>query len=203
MKLPQLKKIYYLVLCCMAMPAALSAQEQNTKSATVIESERLEMVTTDEVNTFCFFGNVRIDGEALKTKCDEMMVIAKRAKAEAEPGLGEVGSIAKIIAVGNVVIDQFDRTAKAERAEIFPSKGEVVLMGNPSVTDSQGVVRGYRMVLHKDDRRAEIEGSPEGARPSVTLPALPNLDPRKNKKSRVVYTDDELNEGLVKMDEES
>lgn len=203
MKLPLFKQIYLLAFCIVGLSISAFAAQPGQKKATVIESERLEMVTTDEVNTFFFYGNVRIDGEALKTHCDEMMVISKRKPEKTQDGLGDVGSIAKIIAIGNVVIDQYDRTAKADRAEIFPAEGKVVLTGNPSVTDAQGVVRGYRMVLHKDDRKAEVEGSPEGLRPSVTLPVLPELDPRQSKKSRVIYKDDPVEQSLAEMDEES
>jgi len=149
---------------------------------TIIESESLELVSNPEQNFFLFEGNVRITGTNLSARCDRMEVISNRTPgSDPDATVGEVGSIEQITAIGNVVITQSGRVAEAGRAEIYPQDGKVILTEDPKVTDGRGMVAtGPRMVLLEGERRVLIEGvndeaQQDTARPTVTLPSIPDL----------------------------
>lgn len=156
------------------------AAADTTDPRTVIESDSLELVTDIRQNRFLFEGNVRVAATNLKATCDRMEVISNRTPdSDPDATLGEIGSIEKILAFGNVVITQSGRTAMAGKAEIYPRQGKVILTENPVVKDDRGMtVTGPRMVMLQGERRVLIEGSDgelvEG-RPTVTLPSLPDL----------------------------
>lgn len=143
------------------------------ETQTVITSDELELVQTEEGNQFIFEGNVRIRSSNLFASCERMEVITGGEKVE--QGFGNFGHIRRISAIGNVVIQQADREAKAGRATILPMEGKVILEENPVVRDSRGMVTGYRMILYQGDRRVTIEQGPEGQQPKVVLPSLENL----------------------------
>lgn len=150
---------------------------------TVITSDRLEKRTEGSEDHFFFYDNVRIVATNLVATCDAMEVVTEGTPDEKE-SIPKFGAIEAIIARGNVHIEQplLERTAKADKAEILPQKGEVILTGNAEVTDKQGTVKGHRMRLVKGEERAIVEGSAEGGRPKVVLPSMPDFDLGKLKK---------------------
>lgn len=158
-----------------AAPAAGGSEPR-----TLILSDRLELVTSESANRFLFEGNVRVEGNNLEATCDRMEVLANRkAGSEPEATFGEIGSIESILATGRVRITQGGRRAEAGRAEIFPREGKVILTENPKVIDEKGMeATGTRMILLQGERKAVIEGAPEGGtkgRPRVVLPSIPDL----------------------------
>ncbi len=166
-----------------AIPAsAQTASPANADPKTVIESDYLELVTTEDENRFLFTGQVKVRATNMEASCDRMEVIANRTE-DSDPSatLGEIGSIDMIIAEGNVVVTQAGRTAEAGRAEIFPKEGRVLLMDNPKITDERGAVAtGPVMELLQGERKARIRGLAgqpigEGERPKVVLPSIPDL----------------------------
>lgn len=152
---------------------------------TVITSDRLEKRTEGSEDHFFFYDNVRIVATNLVATCDAMEVVTEGTPDEKE-SVPKFGAIEAIIARRNVHIEQplLERTAKADKAEILPQKGEVVLTGNAEVTDKQGTVKGHRMRLVKGEERAIVEGSAEGGRPKVILPSMPDFDLGKIKKGK-------------------
>lgn len=160
--------------------AQAAADEEAPK--TIIESDALELVTSEGYNRFFFRGNVQVTATNMTASCEEMEVVASRTpESDPDATIGQIGAIQRIVAVGDVVIRQAGRTAEAGRAEIFPDEGRVVLTENPRVTDERGVVAtGPRMIL-EEGRRARIEGlegQPGLERPRVVLPTatIPSLD---------------------------
>ncbi len=167
----------------MAAPAANKAPAANGEAATAITSDRVEMVSSEVTNQFFFYGNVKVIGTNLKVACDELEVIASRApQSSPQATVGQIGAIVLIIAKGNVKIEQAGRVATSGRAELFPRDGKVILTDKPVVTDAQGVVSGHRMTLLKGERRALVEGGPSGDRPKVTLPTIPDMGFKDDKK---------------------
>lgn len=172
------------ILGLLVAMAALATRAEPPEEDTVITSEQVQMFNGDTQNRFLFERDVVITGTNLNARCDELEVIVKRQSkkltppANAAPG---IGVIERIELRGSVVIEQLGRRATAGRAEILPREGRVVLMDGPRVTDGESVVTGWRMVLHRDQRRVEVhsnpdaaEGSPEG-RTRIILPAVPDL----------------------------
>jgi hypothetical protein len=90
--------------------------------------------------------------------------------------------VERIVAQGNVRIEQATRIATAGRAEILPGPGTVTLSEEPRVTDSAegSSAEGAELVLRRGQRTAYIEGAPPGSsmpteRPTVILPPM-NFD---------------------------
>ncbi|HQU08531.1 MAG: hypothetical protein B7X06_00410 [Verrucomicrobia bacterium 21-51-4] len=165
--------------------AALPAESTDSKvqgpcaapvSPTVIQSDSLDVKTTPAGNIFYFKNNVRIEAQDLKATCDLMEVYSQEKSEGITPRLAEVGAIDRIVAIGHVRIEQAGRVATAGRAEIIPSEGCLILSEDPVVIDEQGQVRGYRIILLKDEKRAIVEGQPDGARPRVVLPPMPSFN---------------------------
>lgn len=149
---------------------------------TVIESDSAEMVSTDKETTFTFRQNVSVTGTNMKITCDELVVVAKRSGDPAAT-LGKQDNFKSLIASGNVRIVQSDREATCGRAAVYPGEDKVELTQNPVVRSlKEGWTQtGPKMVLHRGQRRAVVEGTPE-ERPRLVLPPLKDLGYEKDKK---------------------
>ena len=148
-------------------PVNLSDPEPTEK--TVIQSDRLDVINTDEGNRFIFFGSVHIEGQDFTATCDRIEVRTDAGGAD------DFGAIAYIEATGNVVILQEGRKATAGKALIYPQEDKVVLEDGPVVSDERGKVSGYRMVLQGENRKITIERGPDGEQPRVELPSLESI----------------------------
>ena len=142
-------------------------------NGTTIESEKLEMVNEDGRQVFNFTEDVRISGEDLSGTCDELKVYSLKkdpnAKKEVKAAT-QADSIEKIIATGNVVMQQGEKDGEAQLATIYPQTGKIVLEGNPILRDKTGEVTGHRITFYKNEDKAYVEGKEaEGVRPKVTL----------------------------------
>ncbi len=147
---------------------------------TSITSETLEMVSGQSENTFYFSKKVRVEGTNLRLTADQLVVTAQRAIDAPEipsGALPAMGSIHKIVAVGNVHIYQEGREATAGKAEFFPKEGKVVLTENPRVIDAKAIVSGWRITMVHGERKVTVEQDPTKAnvRPTVNLESLPDL----------------------------
>lgn len=154
----------------------LAAQEM---AQTVITAQAVEMFSGETHNRFLFEENVEIRGTNLVATCDRMEVIAARVSAGADTE-SSMGAIERIVMHGNVVIVQEERRATAGTAEILPAEGRVLLSEAPRVTDGQGTVTGYKMILHKDRKRVEILSDPNApttgnGRATITLPPIQDM----------------------------
>ena len=151
---------------------------------TVIESDHLTVRSSAERNFFYFRSNVRVQDPGLVVTSDYLEIEALRGtSSDAADTLGEFGAIQRIVATGNVVIEQAGRRAVAGRAELRMADGVVILTGSPRVYDQFGEVSGWRITLDKGSRRAVVESAPPGQegegldreRPTVKFDALPDL----------------------------
>jgi lipopolysaccharide export system protein LptA len=146
---------------------------------TVIRSTSMEMQGSESNNYFHFRGQVEATGTNLRIRCDALTIVSRRG-GDSPTGIGEIGAIESIVALGNVVIEQAGRTAYAGRAEVNPATGTVTLSDNPRITDRGVEVEGYQFVLNQGKRSfvslpdpAATGGS--AGRSVVRLGALPDL----------------------------
>jgi lipopolysaccharide export system protein LptA len=139
------------------------------------------MVSTEKETTFTFREGVTVTATNMKLTCDHLEVIARRSGDPAAT-FGKQENFKSLVAVGNVRIEQSDREATCERAEVFPGDDKVVLTGNPVVRsmDGQYQASGPKMVLHRGERRAQIIAE-AGERPRISLPPLKDLGYEKEK----------------------
>lgn len=140
---------------------------------TVIESDKLEMVTREGESHFVFSQNVKVTGNNLTVTCDQLEVHSAKSEDQSE-GVAEIGSIQMIVAAGNVRMEQEGRVATSGRAELFPQEGRVVLLDSPVIHDLHGTGTGARIILYQGEGRAVIEGDDEQP-VRITLPTLPDL----------------------------
>ena len=84
-----------------------------------------------------------------------------------------IGKILRIHAKGKVKLTQPGRSCVAENLIWNAKGGELLLDGGAMVSDDQwGEATGERIILHKEDGRAEVIGSKNG-RSKLSLPGLP------------------------------
>lgn len=164
-----------------AAPAATPAAPATPPVPTVIESGAAEMVSTEKETTFTFSKGVKVSATNMVLTCDDLVVIARRSGDPAAT-LGKQENFKSLIATGNVRILQNDREATCGRAAVYPGEDKVELSENPVVRSlKEGWVQtGPRMVLHRGERRAVIEGIGEN-RPRLVLPPLKDLGYDKEK----------------------
>ena len=97
------------------------------------------MTFDSKTRTFMFEDKVRVQRCTMTILCDRLQVIQDTSQQ----------NIDRIIATGNVQIQQGHRSAAAERAEYSEAQQRVVLTGNPRVWDTQerDELRGEEIVL--------------------------------------------------------
>jgi lipopolysaccharide export system protein LptA len=172
-----------LALLLAALTGPLLAQNAETQP-TVIESEKLDMKSTDTETTSIFEGKVVVTGTNLKLTCDRLEVVALRSKADVSATIGKVERFKSLVATGDVHIVQGDREAACGKAVVLPGDNKITLSDRPVVSD-RGVgwtwtgdelllLRGERQVRGtnvrivgppvKDlgfDKDKKVEGAPE------------------------------------------
>jgi lipopolysaccharide export system protein LptA len=165
-------RLVFLLLAATCLPAIAAVQEVQP---TVIDSEKLEMRSTDTLTTFVFTNKVVVTGTNLKLTCDRLEVVTTR-KGDPTATIGKLGRFKSLIAEGRVHIIQADREAACGRAEVLPDDDKIILTENPVVKDlaNGATATGPRMVLYRGERRAVIEGSAD-ASVRIILPGIKDL----------------------------
>lgn len=162
-------------LLTLSAPAEPAGPAPAAAPETTIRSDSLVMEAGETGSRFVFSGNVSIEAENLRGFAEELVVITAPPGADA-PGIGPVGAILQIEAVGNVRIEQAGRVAAANRAVILPGEGEISLEDGAVVRDIRGTVEGYRIVIRAGDRDVRVFPYPNGDQQlRVTVPSLRDL----------------------------
>jgi lipopolysaccharide export system protein LptA len=142
------------------------------EEATVVSSLRLVMTEAPEQTTFSFTDQVTVAATNLDATCDRLDVVTRQSTLADVADQGSL-ELQRIEAYDKVVIKQAGRTATADKADILPIEGQVILEGQAVVEDERGKVSGHRMTLLQGQRRAIVEGGgPDGERARVTLPSM-------------------------------
>lgn len=165
-----------LLLLFLLTPVLVSAV---LNERTLVTSNELEMQGAELRNYFFFRGEVEVRGTNLRIRCDEMTVTAMREGAE-DAAIGQIGAIERIVARGNVIIEQAGRVAYAGLAEVDPIAGTVTLSDSPRIVDNDVEVEGFQFLLRQGERKFISVPDPNAPpeRPSrsvVRLGALPDL----------------------------
>jgi lipopolysaccharide export system protein LptA len=117
-------------------------------NATVITSDvfRLDMVKKEGI----FTTNVQVVAQDFRMKADEITVFF---------AAGTDGKIDHLLATGNVVIEQPDRTAKANQAEYGVAEDKMVLTGSPDILQKGGNhITGTTITIYRSTNRMEVDG---------------------------------------------
>jgi len=156
MKFPRL-----LALCLMALCAVTARAQSAAPEVTVIESEQLDMRSTDTETTSVLTGKVVLTGTNMRLTCDRLEIVALRS-GDPKATIGKVDSFKSLVATGNVRIIQGDREAACGRAEVLPGSDKITLTGDPVVVDHAinwrwtgdelEMLRGERQIRGKNAR---------------------------------------------------
>jgi len=157
---PPPRPVIAAALACALLPAPAPAQEEEPlkeERQTVIESERLSVENDGDRAYFLFTGNVEVEATNLRLESDRLEVFATR-EAETEASIGKHGSIERILATGNVRIEQAERVATAGRAEVLVEEERILLTENPVVSQAGGRLTGPELVIERGAGRVIVKG---------------------------------------------
>ena len=148
-------------LCLMALCAVTTRAQNAAPEVTVIESEQLDMRSTDTETTSVLTGKVVLTGTNMRLTCDRLEIVALRS-GDPKATIGKVDSFKSLVATGNVRIIQGDREAACGRAEVLPGSDKITLTGDPVVVDHTinwrwtgdelEMLRGERQIRGKNAR---------------------------------------------------
>jgi lipopolysaccharide export system protein LptA len=149
------------VLGLLSLSAAVLRAQNVAPETTVIESEQLDMRSTDTETISVLTGKVVLTGTNLRLTCDRLEIVALRS-GDPKATIGKVDSFKSLIATGNVRIVQGDREAACGRAEVLPGSDKITLTGSPVVVDHAinwrwtgdelEMLRGERQIRGKNAR---------------------------------------------------
>ncbi len=150
-----MKPITLLPLTWLMVVLNLSAQDY-TKPPEIVANHNATVVTSDVFRwdmgkkQGVFTGNVVTVAEDFKMKADEMTVFFSE---------GAEGKPERILARGNVTIEQSDRIAKSNQAEYIVLEDKMVLTGSPDITQKTGNhITGSTITIYRNANRMEVDG---------------------------------------------
>jgi lipopolysaccharide transport protein LptA len=137
-----------------AQTAGTDSPEPTTAppGSTVITSDELHSDQT--THTSIFTGNVIVIGTSFRMTCSEMTVF-----------FTTTNKVDKIVATGDVVINQPNRVTRCGHAEYFQDEDKFILTDSPIVHDGQNIVQGARITIYRGG--ASSLGSPKTPPPTT------------------------------------
>lgn len=127
------RPVLALFACLATLPVATRAQSAD-EQPTVIESEQLDMKSSDTETTSLFTGRVIVTGTNMRLTCDRLEVVALR-QHDPNATIGKIERFKSLVAEGNVRIIQGDREAACGKAVVLPGDDKIILTDRPVVAD--------------------------------------------------------------------
>ena len=127
---------------------------------TEIEAETLEAEITEENGYLIGRGSVKLTATNLEITCNQIEVFTDVKDKEGNDTLGDLSSIRRIIATGNVKIVQEERMATSGRAEVYPNDDYILLDEDPIVYQNDITIdgTGAQMRILRGNGRVELIG---------------------------------------------
>lgn len=138
------------------------------------ESEKVKLgdpgepidITSDRVETFAKENLIIFKGNVMVRQKDMIIYSDSLEALIFEDGKG----IEKVVAGGNVKIQQGVRVAHCQKAVFFNRDQKVVLTGNPQVWEGGNMVSGEEIIFDIEKNRVEVKGGPAGRGKVKVLP---------------------------------
>ena len=162
------------IYCLMLLsPALISGQDGASGEAdpnlsstgkplvqTEIEAETLEAEITEENGYLIGRGSVKLTATNLEITCNQIEVFTDVKDKDGNNTLGDLSSIRRIIATGNVKIVQEERMATSGRAEVYPNDDYILLDEDPIVYQNDITIdgTGAQMRILRGNGRVELIG---------------------------------------------
>ena len=163
-----------LISCLMTLwPALISGQDGTSGEAdpnlsstgkplvqTEIEAETLEAEITEENGYLIGRGSVKLTATNLEITCNQIEVFTDVKDKDGNDTLGDLSSIRRIIATGNVKIVQEERMVTSGRAEVYPNDDYILLDEDPIVYQHDITIdgTGAQMRILRGNGRVELIG---------------------------------------------
>ena len=128
-----------------------------------ITSDRME--ADNRNRTVSFLGNV-------VAKREDMVIFSDRISTF----YTKQGQIKKIIARGNVKINQHDRIATCQEATFFQPSQKIVLTGKPKVWQGNNILSGEKIIILLNEDKIDIEGGKQNRVNAVIYPMGKNFE---------------------------
>ena len=127
---------------------------------TEIEAETLEAEITEDKGYLIGRGSVKLTATNLEITCNQIEVFTDVKDKDGNDTLGELSSIRRIIAMGNVKIVQEERMATSGRAEVYPNDDYILLDEDPNVYQNDITIdgTGAQMRILRGNGRVELIG---------------------------------------------
>jgi lipopolysaccharide export system protein LptA len=139
-------------------PGKKPSQAKTTQSYQPINITSDRMEADNRNRTVDFLGNV-------VAKREDMVIFADRITAF----YTEDGKIIKIIARGNVKINQQDRIATCLQATFFQPSQKIVLTGSPKVWQGSNIVSGGKITISLNEDTIDIDGGGKNDRVNAVI----------------------------------
>jgi len=167
-------------------PTALPFVSDKPLVQTEIEAESLRAELTEEEGYLIGVGSVRLIATNLEINCDKIEVFTDVKDKDGNDTIGDVSSINKIIATGNVKIVQEQRTATAGLAEVYPNDDFILLDKDPILYQGSITIdgTGAQLKIHRGNGRVEWIGDPNN-KIHITAPPIEDLGFEKDEESIV------------------
>ena len=163
-----------LISCLMTLwPALISGQDGTSGEAdpnlsstgkplvqTEIEAETLEAEITEENGYLIGRGSVKLTATNLEITCNQIEVFTDVKDKDGNNTLGDLSSIRRIIATGNVKIVQEELMVTSGRAEVYPNDDYILLDEDPIVYQNDITIdgTGAQMRILRGNGRVELIG---------------------------------------------
>lgn len=141
-----------------AVVSAAPAQERRAPGAEESVNRPIE-ITADRLSADSVKNSVAFEGNVVATQGD-VTLSAERLFAEYSRASGV---IEKIIAEGNVRVNQEDKEARAARAVFYNLEQRIVLSGGADLTQAGNTVKGEAVTIYLRENRSVVTGG-EGGR---------------------------------------
>jgi len=153
-------------------PAAPPKEKEPLKKGALPETGDIKLVepgspidiTSDRVETYSKDNLIIFKGNVMARQKDIVIYSDSLEAVILEDGKG----IEKVVAGGNVKIQQGMRVASCEKATFYNRDQKVVLTGDPKVWEGENMVSGDEIIVDIERNRIEVKGGP-GRRGKVKL----------------------------------
>ena len=138
------------------------AETKTSGSRTPVEFEKLKVgelgepidITSDRVETFSRDNLIAFKGNVIARQKDVVIYADSVEALLSQDGKG----IERVIAGGNVKIQQGLRVASCQKAIFYNLERKVVLTGDPKVWEGENMVSGEEILFDVERNRVEVKG---------------------------------------------
>jgi lipopolysaccharide export system protein LptA len=129
-----------------------------TKEAKLADKSQPIDITSDKVEAYWKENLIIFKGNVIARQKDMVIYADSIEVVTIEDGKG----IERVIAGGNVKIQQGLRVANCQKAIFYNLEQKVVLTGEPKVSEGESIVSGDEIIVDIDKNRVEVKGGSSG-----------------------------------------